>query len=265
MLFPGPDLATMPAMNLRLKAVVRYDGTDFSGWQIQPNGRTVQGELERALAQIAGEPVRVHGAGRTDAGVHALAQVCHFEWRAAASPDRLRRALSRMLAPEIRVDAVEEAPPDFHARYSAVGKRYAYCLSCEREPDPFTARYVWHMPWTVDPARMAELAQRLVGEHDFAGFQGGNASVATTVRTIHGIALRPGAVVGPCDAPDVFRLEFHGNGFLYKMIRNITGALVDVARGALPPSRIDDLLASPGPYHGHTAPAHGLILRAVEY
>lgn len=255
----------MAAMTTRLKAVVRYDGTGFAGWQVQPNGVTVQGELERVLAQIAGGPVRVHGAGRTDAGVHALAQVCHFDWAGAATPDKLRRALTRMLAPRVRVESLDAVHPGFHARYDAVGKRYAYSLCGRRDPDPFTARHVWHLPWPIDVQALTEHAQRLVGEHDFAGFQGGGASVATTVRTIHGITLHAGPVIGPVDAADTWRIEFHGNGFLYKMIRNIMGTLVDISRGALPPSHLDALLASPGPFLGHTAPAHGLTLLEVQY
>jgi tRNA pseudouridine38-40 synthase len=252
-------------MTTRLRAVIRYDGTDFAGWQVQPNGVTIQGELERVLAQIAGELVRIHGAGRTDAGVHALAQVCHFDWQGVASPDKLRRALTRMLAPRIRVESVEPVADSFHARYSAVGKRYAYSLCCRREPDPFAARYVWHMPWQIDVQALAALAQRLVGEHDFAGFQGGGATVATTVRTIHSITLHQGGVIGPMDGAQVWRVEFHGNGFLYKMIRNVMGTLVDVTRGRLPETRLDELLASPGPFLGHTAPGHGLTLMQVEY
>lgn len=252
-------------MEQTLKAVLRYDGAGFAGWQVQPGQRTIQGELEFALTQIAGSPVRVHGAGRTDAGVHALAQVASFTWARDMPLERLRRSLSRMLAPEIRVERLEFAPPGFHARKSAVGKRYAYTLSLAREADPFSARYAWCVPPDVNVAELERLAEPLVGRHDFAGFQAGGSDAHTTERVIHSITLCPGGVMGPCDAQALWRLEFHGNGFLYKMVRNITGALVSVARGAVSEAFLHDCLASPGPYRGYTAPAHGLTLVEALY
>ncbi len=252
-------------METCLKAVVRYDGTGFAGWQVQPGERTVQGAIEEALSRIASRPVRIHGAGRTDAGVHALAQVFSCRWPGTPDPQRLRRSLSSMLSPEIRVEALEAVSPEFHARKSAVGKRYAYTLSLSREPDPFSARYAWCLRREIDLDRVQELVRRLEGEHDFAGFRSSRASTKTTVRTIHRIELRPGGVVAPFDAQHLWTLHFHGNGFLYKMVRNITHTVVDIARGRIPESRLDELLRSPGPFQGHTAPAHGLALVAVEY
>lgn len=252
-------------MDRNVKATVRYDGTSFSGWQIQTDQRTVQGEIEMALSRIASTPIRVRGAGRTDAGVHALGQVCSFQWPSDRPLEGLRRSLSKMLGPEVRVVCVEEVAADFEACKSARSKRYAYALSLTREPDPLSVRYAWSIPWEIDTGRLAELASRLVGEHDFAGFQASGASVKRTVRTIYSIDLERGGLVTPCDASDLWRLMFHGNGFLYKMVRNITGTLIDVARGALPESRIDELLASPGPFHGYTAPARGLALLEVIY
>ncbi len=248
-----------------LKAVVRYDGTSFTGWQTQPDQRTVQGEIEAALSRIASTPIRIHGAGRTDAGVHALGQVCSFRWPSDKPHTALRRSLSKMLGPEIRVVDVEEVAADFEVRKGAKSKRYAYALSFTREPDPLSARYAWSVPWEIDMDRLGELASRLVGEHDFAGFQASGASVKTTVRTIYSIDVERGGIVAPCDASDLWRLVFRGNGFLYKMVRNVTGTLIDVARGSLPESRIDELLASPGPFHGYTAPARGLALIEVLY
>jgi tRNA pseudouridine38-40 synthase len=253
-------------MQVNLKFTVRYDGTDFAGWQVQPDQRTVQGELERVLSQIASQPIRITGASRTDAGVHALGQVFSCHWPRAAEPQRLAKALSKMLRPEIRIENAEEAPPEFDARKSARGKRYAYTLSLTPHADPFSARYAWHVPWPVDVERLAALARRFEGEHDFAGLQaGGAAPTRTTVRTLHSVRVREGGTVGPCDAKGLFHIEFHGDGFLYKMIRNVTGTLVDSARGIVPEGHIDELLVSPGPYHGHTAPPHGLTLLEVEY
>lgn len=248
-----------------LKAVVRYDGTGFHGWQVQPGRRTVQGTIETALAQIASAPVRIHGSGRTDTGVHALGQVCSFYWPGAPNRDTLRRSLCKMLGPEIRIESIDPVPPGFHARKSAVGKRYAYCLAHARFPDPFLARYAWTVPWDVTPEALARLARRIEGRHDFAGFQAGKASVQSTVRTLHSVRLLPGGVVAPHDAAHVWRIAFHADGFLYKMVRNLTGTLVDIARGRLPESRIDECFGSPGPFHGHTAPPHGLFLLDVDY
>jgi tRNA pseudouridine38-40 synthase len=266
-------------MERNLKAIVRYDGTDFAGWQVQPGERTVQGVIEDALSQIAGLPVsdqadsggtratgiRIHGAGRTDAGVHALGQVFSFSWPGKASPNRIRRSLSKMLGPEIRVDQVEEVPPDFHAQKCARGKRYAYAFNLSRETDPLSARYAWCVPWPVDMNLLRPLAARLAGEHNFAGFQSAGTEVRTTVRTLYSVGVKSGGIVSPCDAEGLWRIEFHGNGFLYKMVRNITGTLIDIARGNVAEQRLDELLASPGPFKGRTAPPHGLALLEVIY
>lgn len=252
-------------MDCNLKATVRYDGTGFAGWQVQPNARTIQGEIEGALSRIASQPVRIHGAGRTDAGVHALGQVFSCSWPKEPDTARLVRSLSGMLGPEIRIESIEVVPPEFNARYSAKSKRYAYAIALTSDPDPFSARYAWCVPWRVDIARLGQLAQSLAGEHDFAGFQCSGTHTHTTVRTLYSVEVLPGGIVGPCDAENLYRIEFRGNGFLYKMVRNITGVLVDIARGALPEQHLNDTLASPGPFHGHTAPAHGLVLMEVRY
>ena len=249
----------------QLKAIVRYDGTDFAGWQVQPEERTVQGVIEAALEQIAGGPTRIAGAGRTDSGVHALGQVFSFAWDGAEPPEKLRRSLSQMLGPEIRIVSVEPVSEKFHAQRSASSKRYGYVIRRAAEPDPFSARYAWTVPWEIDRDCVAGLAARFVGEHDFAGFCSSGSSVETTVRTIHSIELKPGGLVGPVDDADAWRIEFHGNGFLYKMIRNLVGTVIDIARGQTPESRLDELLQAPAPYLGYTAPAHGLFLMKVIY
>jgi len=252
-------------MESNLKVTVRYDGTGFAGWQVQPEMRTIQGELERIMSQIAGAPIRIHGAGRTDAGVHALGQVFSCRWPRKPDTDRLRKSISAMLSPEIRAEHVEEVPLDFHARSSAVAKRYAYTIALAKEPDPFWARYTWCLPHTIDLDRLAALCLKVVGEHDFAGFQCSRSAVQTTVRTLYAVKLQQGGIVAPRDAENLWHIEFHGNGFLYKMVRNITGTLVEIARDALPEERLQELFAAPGPFHGHTAPAHGLALLEVIY
>ena len=248
-----------------VRATVRYVGTPFAGWQVQPDRRTVQGEIERALSQIASAPVHIHGAGRTDAGVHAFAQVCSFEWDADADLSTLRRSLTKMLAPDIEVTALGAAPAGFHARKSAIGKRYWYCVSSAREADPFTAAFAWTLPHGADLDRVAALCARFVGTRDFAGFQASGSEKVTTVRTLYSVELVEGGIVSPHDAHRLYTIRFHGDGFLYKMVRNIVGTIVDVARGAIPESRIDERLASAGPYRGYTAPAHGLTLVEVRY
>lgn len=253
-----------PMATTTLKATVRYDGTNFAGWQKQPHARTVQGELEAAMSRIASQPVRLQGAGRTDAGVHALGQVFSCVWP-GPFPPRLRKALSRMLGPEIQVTEVVEAAPGFNARFDAVAKRYAYSFDFGRDPDPFAARYAWHVPQRVDLDRVRSLLPRLEGEHDFAGFQSTGSAREHTRRTLHSVELQPGAVCGPCDHHHLWRLAIHGDGFLYHMVRNIAGTLIEIGRGRFPEDFLDELLASPGPFLGHCAPAHGLTMVAVEY
>lgn len=248
-----------------IRATIRYLGSPFAGWQVQPGQRTVQGEVERAVLQIAGKRVRIHGAGRTDAGVHALAQVCSFAWDTNGDLPTLRRSLTKMLAPDIQVTALETAPREFHARKSAIGKKYWYTVSAARETDPLSAPFAWVLPHSVDLEYLRALCARFVGTRDFAGFQGSGAEKESTVRTLHSVELVPGGIVSPVDARDLYTIRFHGNGFLYKMVRNITGTLIDIARGNVSESRIDELFASHGPYHGYTAPAHGLTLIEVLY
>ena len=248
-----------------MKAVVRYDGAAFAGWQVQPDERTVQGCIQEALSRIANRPVRIHGASRTDAGVHAFGQVCSWDWPGDADLAALQRSLCKMLGPDMRIESLETAPSGFHARKSAHSKRYAYVLHLARHADPFVCRHAWTVPWELDFGLMNQLTERIAGQHDFAGFQGGGSDVKETVRTLFSVNLEPGLVVGPREVPGTWRIDFHGDGFLYKMIRNLTGTMVDIARGHLPLSRMEEMLNGPGPYHGHTAPPQGLFLLEVLY
>ena len=252
-------------MGQRVKGVVRYDGTGFAGWQVQPGARTVQAVIEEKLALIAGAPVRIAASGRTDSGVHALGQVISFDWAADVPLERVRRSLSQMLSPEVRVERLKPAADDFHATYSAVAKTYAYCISEARDADPFLDRYVWSVPWEIDRELVRGLLSRIVGEHDFAGFCSSGSSVETTVRTIHAAEVVDGPVVGPVDAVDTWHIRYTGNGFLYKMVRNLTGTIIDIARGHLAESALDERLNAPMPYAGFSAPAKGLFLVEVQY
>jgi tRNA pseudouridine38-40 synthase len=248
-----------------IKAVVRYDGTDFAGWQVQPNARTVQEVIESTLGQLSGQVVKISGAGRTDSRVHALGQVFNCSWPVDFSLDKLQRSLNKLLGSEIRIESVEVVPDNFHASFSATGKRYAYAILQNAHADPFSVRYAWNIGWDVDSGRVEELAQAFVGEHDFAGFCCSGSEAKTTVRTIHGIKVVPGAVVGAVDLEKAWTIEYHGEGFLYKMVRNLTGTLIDVARGHLPESAIQERLTAPASYHGYTAPAKGLFMKEVLY
>ena len=207
-----------------LKGVCRYDGTDFAGWQRQDNGPSVQAAIEEAFSRIAGQPVPIQGAGRTDAGVHALGQVFSCRWP-GIPPVRLRHAVSKMLAPRIRIESVNPAPEAFNARFSAKSKRYIYAFDFSREPDPLGARYAWQVPYQIDVALIEACLPRIIGRRDFAGFQSTGNQMKSTVRTIFDIQWRRGGWAGPSDNPNLWRLEFYGDGFLYKMVRNICGKI----------------------------------------
>jgi tRNA pseudouridine38-40 synthase len=247
-----------------LKCIVRYDGTNFAGWQRQNNARTVQGVLEQCLSRIADRDVSIQGAGRTDAGVHALGQVFSCRWFGRV-PDRLSHAVSGMLSPEVRLLSVEPVAPSFNARFDAQWKRYVYAFCFQRDHDPFAARYAWHVPYAVDMDRFNQGLHHFIGEHDFAGFQSAGSQMKNTVRTLYSATLTRGGVCGPNDMPALWRLDICGNGFLYKMVRNICGTLVDVARGRFALDFIQESLERGSPFLGHCAPAHGLALAEVHY
>lgn len=247
----------------RLRLVVAYDGTAFSGWQLQARDRTVQGCLEEALATLCHCPVRVVGAGRTDAGVHALGQTAHADVPDALAERPWQRALNALLPRDVSVVEAGTAAPDFHARFSARGKIYAYTLWTE--PTfilPWRRPYVWNVGRRdgLDAAAMTAAAREFVGEHDFAAFRNAGSSVKTTVRQV--LAVEPGP--GPSDRETVWR--FTAAGFLKQMVRNMMGALVAVGRGRLTPGDIRRLLAEGDRQRAPaTAPASGLCLERVLY
>ena len=241
------------------KATLSYDGGDFSGWQIQPGRRTVQGELETALSEIEGRPVKAHGSGRTDAGVHALAQVANFELTNPIPCANLKRALNHLLPPAIRLLAIEEAPPEFHARRSATAKTYEYRIWRGEICPPFLRRYVYHLPYPLDEAAMEEAAALFEGRLDFRSFATNDGQPERpTVRTVFSSRLKRE------DERLIYRVR--GAGFLYNMVRNIVGTLIEVGRGALCGGDIEAILAARNrSCAGPTAPAQGLFLVSVEY
>jgi tRNA pseudouridine38-40 synthase len=254
-----------------LRLVVAYDGADFAGWQRQAGQRTVQGELEAVLAAIEGAPVHVAGAGRTDAGVHAAAQVASVRLTAAIAPDRLVRAFNATLPPDIRVLAAEETFERFHARLHARGKTYRYYIWHAPMDHPALRRIAWHVPQRLSLPAMAEAAAVFVGEHDFAAFQGQGSRVRTTVRRVASATLETEAALpGWCRAVDdrgrLLCVEFSGSGFLRHMVRAMTGTIVQVGKGRMRREDVAAALAGGDrAAAGPTAPAHGLHLWSVHY
>ena len=251
-----------------LKLTVAYDGTEYVGWQRQAAGASIQGCLEAALRDIEGAPVSVVGAGRTDAGVHALGQAAGVRLEAGIAPGALARALNARLPADIRVVASEAAPDSFHARFDAVAKSYRYRLAHGPVMSPFLRRYAWHVREPLDVEAMTEAGRTLVGEHDFAAFQAAGSSVGTTVRTLFDLTVRrvsPGAWAEAAGA-DSTVIEVRGSGFLRHMVRTIAGTLVDVGRGRRGPGEVERALrAADRAAAGPTAPPRGLFLLGVEY
>jgi tRNA pseudouridine38-40 synthase len=240
-----------------LKLTLEYDGTNYVGWQRQAEGVSIQGLLEDALAPFNGGPVTVHGAGRTDAGVHALGQVASAVTQATHDPAVLQRALNAVLPVDVRIVRVEDAAAGFHARFDATAKTYEYRIVNAPFVSAFDHRFVWHVPGRLDVETMREGAQVLRGTHDFAAFQSAGGEVVSTERTIHAIAIT--------DAPRV-TIRVEGNGFLRHMVRTIAGTLVDVGLGRWPANHVAEILASRDrATAGRAAPPTGLFLIAVTY
>jgi tRNA pseudouridine38-40 synthase len=245
-------------MSRRLRLTLAYDGTDFHGWQYQPGLPTVQGWLMDGCARVLGHPVRVTGASRTDAGVHALRQVASLETERELPAADLGRALNALLPPAIRVLDVREAPPGFDARRWARGKRYAYLLDRAPQADPFLRRYAWHLPGRLDVAAMAAGLRLLRGKHDFSAFCAAPGRGRTPTCTVMSarIAVRKQRVA----------VLLSADSFLHHMVRNIVGSLVEVGRGVRRPGWMGELLTGRDRTKaGPTAPAQGVILLRVMY
>lgn len=244
---------------LRLRLKVEYDGTDLAGFQFQGGGlRTVQGDLEKALGAIVGTPVRVHGAGRTDAGVHALGQVVHADvaWRIPI--ERTLAAINNRLKSDVVVTAADVAPEGFHARYSATGRIYRYTLLNRPAPSALLSRFVWHRIAPLDVEAMEAAAEHFVGVHDFSAFGQPNTPEKSSVRRVSRCDVRRwrGCVL----------VTVEGNAFLRQMVRSMVGTLVEVGHGRLAPAAVRDIIESGD--RGQcpsVAPAQGLCLVRVRY
>src|SRR6266436_6022192 len=247
------------------KLTIAYDGTDFHGWQMQLNKPTIQGEIVNVLRRITQENVQLHGAGRTDAGVHALGQVASFRTQSALSAGEFQRALNALLPPTIRIAAAEEVGPDFNARWSARGKTYRYRLYRGKVVPPMLWRYVLHYPFPLDEDAMGDAASRFAGTHDFASFAASTGSEEddkerSTEREIFSTEL--------ARSPEGEELVFtvRGRSFLRYMVRKMVGTLLDVGRGKLTPADIDRLYElRDRSKSGPTVPPQGLVMVEVQH
>ena len=256
-----------------LKVILSYDGTEFSGWQVQPDANTVQGTLASAIGRITGEKVLPQGSGRTDAGVHALAQVMTFVTESSIPPENFLKAMNDILPASVRVLQVTEAPADFHARHSARAKTYRYRIYREAICPPFLARYVWHYPYPLDEGAMTQAGLLVDGEHDFTSF----AAVDPERGLATGAETPSHTNVAVSNVRNIFsslweRLgeelvyTVRGSGFLHHMVRNLVGTFILVGKGTLEVEDVSRILAARNrSAAGATAPASGLYLVDVEY
>ncbi|WP_207651801.1 tRNA pseudouridine(38-40) synthase TruA [Thermogutta terrifontis] len=245
-----------------IRLTLAYDGSHYLGWQKQPQGKTIQGVLEEALQQLTGAPTRVLASGRTDVGVHALGQVAAFRTKSRLGCPVIQRALNALLPSDIVVLSVEEVPLSFHPIRDARRKRYRYLIWDSPLKPVFLRQYVWFLGKPLDVQAMVAAAAYLLGEHDFSAFETGGAKRKTSVRTVYELTVtrrHPGL-------PNLITVEIEANGFLYNMVRNIVGSLVEVGRGAYAPAWMQQvLLRKDRRLAGPTAPGSGLFLVGVSY
>ena len=253
--------------NIRL--TIQYDGTDYSGWQVQQNGTTIQGLLENAVTAVTGDNIRITGAGRTDAGVHAFDQVAVYKTPSKLQPEVMRNALNAHLPLDIRVISVQDVSDDFHPRYNANNKTYSYIISNTGPYSIFLRRYSWQIARQLDYASMNKAAGHLIGKHDFSSFQASGCSAKHPVREIIQIEIDALTSVGfmgfTLDAP-LIKISIKANAFLRHMARNIVGTLVEVGKGKLQPDDIAEILQlRDREKAGPTAPASGLFLEKISF
>lgn len=245
----------------RYKAIISYDGHDFSGFQRQPHARTVQEEIEKTLLRLnSGQPVTVHGAGRTDAGVHAYGQVIHFDLPQERDVEKLRFALDTQTPDDIDVVSVEQVADDFHCRYAKHSKTYEFLVDIGRPKNPMMRHYATFYPYDLDLELIHEAIKDLVGTHDFTGFTASGTAVENKVRTITEATME-------LDSRRNFLIfTFSGNGFLYKQVRNMVGTLLKIGNGRMPVSQVKRILEEKDRnLAGPTAAGNGLYLKEIRY
>jgi tRNA pseudouridine38-40 synthase len=244
---------------VRYKCTISYDGSGFSGYQVQPNKRTVQSELEAVLTKMhKGETVKIAGSGRTDAGVHAKGQVIHFDSPLSIPADKWEKALNSMLPGDISVLSAVSIDESFHARFDAKGKEYRYVLHLSSKRDPFLRKYAYQYPYGLNIQAMKDASKFFLGTHDFSSFCAAKTEVKDKVRTIETIDFTL--------EDELLTIRFVGNGFLYNMVRILVGTLLEVGAGELSPEDIPLILEQKDRKHsGKTAPGHGLYLWEVFY
>lgn len=246
---------------IKYKLLIAYEGTSYGGWQIQPNAVSVQALIQQALSTILRKPIAIFGSGRTDAGVHASGQVAHFCSETPIEISKTFASLNGLLPHDIRILLLEEASNDFHARFSASAKTYHYRLHLNPVPDPFKRRFAYYVPHPVDIALLRSAASQFIGTYDFTSFanEPGRGSAAhDAIRTLYRLDV--------IEEAGGVRLEFTGNGFLNRMVRNIVGTLLDICAGKIKKDQIPVILAAKDRrLAGRSAPAHGLYLVTVTY
>ncbi len=252
-----------------IKLTLQYDGTDYSGWQVQKKEKTIQQIIEDAVYTITGERLRITGAARTDAGVHALAQVAAFKTRSNLEPQIFLRAINANAPRDIRVIDAEECSEDFHPRYGAKNKTYSYHISYRGNYSVFLKKYSWQMPYKLNCDLMRESAECLIGTHDFSCFRASGCSSKNPVRTIFKIGITEFSSVDfmnfKLNVP-LIKISIQADAFLRHMVRNIVGTLVEVGRGQQPVSFTKEILSlKDRRFSGPTAPAHGLFLEGINY
>ena len=242
-----------------IKIVIEYDGTDYHGWQCQANLPTVQKTIEDALRQITGENVKITGSGRTDAGVHAMGQVASFLTETQLGPETLRKALNSTLPRDISIIKALEVPDGFHAQFSSRSKIYEYRILNRPHPPALQRNRVWHIPEKLDIGKMKKAASYLEGKHDFAVFATADITVKTTVRTVKRVHIKK-------TRESIILIEIEADGFLKRMVRMITGTLVETGKGKLAPEGFGQILAQGQKTKNvFTAPPQGLFLKKVLY
>lgn len=253
----------------RIRLTLQYDGTSFQGWQIQPSGTTVQSLLQDRIQRLTSEKVTVVGAGRTDAGVHAIEQVAAFDSGSGLQADVIKRALNALLPREIRVVDVRDVGADFHPRYGARSKCYVYMIANMRDVPVFVNRYVWWISCPLDRKAMRAASAYLIGRHDFSSFRGAGCGAKNPVRTVFSLHVEQRAEVPFLLAKfpgEYIAISVEADAFLRHMVRNMVGTLVEVGRGKLSPERVKVILESRDRrLAGPTAPAKGLFLEKVRY